>query len=86
MINQSTIPILTLLIGPLADWVFAPAMAEDGQLAAFLGPWFGTGAGSGFAVMMGISGLGVVLVGITMYAVRVVRDIETILPDHDDQP
>jgi len=84
MINQSMIPVVTLLAGSFADRVFEPAMRANGRLAKLFGGWFGVGPGAGFALMICLSGVGLVLVGIGAYASRVVREIETLLPDHDE--
>ncbi|MBD2523664.1 MFS transporter [Nostoc sp. FACHB-133] len=72
-----------LIAGPLADYIFEPAMMPDGSLAPILGWIFGTGKGSGMAVLYFISSLGMLLIGLSGYAFRTLRDVETILPDHD---
>jgi len=76
-------PIATLVAGPLADLVFEPAMSKGGSLADTFGWLVGTGPGAGMGLMMVLSGLLAALVGFGGYAVRVVRDAELILPDHD---
>lgn len=72
-----------LIAGPLADYIFEPAMMPDGSLAPILGWIFGTGKGSGMAVLYLISSVGMLLIGLSGYAFRTLRDVETILPDHD---
>ncbi|MEH2375568.1 MFS transporter [Nostoc sp.] len=72
-----------LIAGPLADYIFEPAMMPDGSLAPILGWIFGTAKGSGMAVLYVISSLGMLLIGLSGYAFRTLRDVETILPDHD---
>jgi MFS family permease len=76
-------PIATLAAGPLADYVFEPAMQEGGRLADTFGWLVGTGPGAGMSLMMVLTGLAAALVGFGAYGVRVVRDAEAILPDHD---
>lgn len=58
-------------------------MMPDGSLAPILGWIFGTGKGSGMAVLYFISSLGMLLIGLSGYAFRTLRNVETILPDHD---
>ncbi|MCW5312709.1 MFS transporter [Nostoc sp. KVJ3] len=72
-----------LIAGPLADYIFEPAMMPDGNLAPILGWIFGTGKGSGMAVLYLISSLGMLLIGLSGYAFRPLRDVETILPDRE---
>lgn len=76
-------PIGTLLAGPLADYVLEPAMSEPGFLSANLGWLVGTGAGAGMALIMIFCGLAMSAVGLGGYGVRMVRDVENILPDHE---
>ncbi|MGI2902891.1 MFS transporter [Tolypothrix sp. VBCCA 56010] len=75
--------VATLIAGPLADYVFEPAMKADGSLAPMLGWIFGIGKGAGMAVLYVISSLGMLLVGLGGYAFGVLRDLEIILPDYD---
>ena len=73
-----------LLAGPLADRVFEPAMtASGGSLATVFGPFMGTEAGSGMAVMFVITGFLAALTGLVGYSVRAIRNAEDILPDND---
>ena len=76
-------PIATLAAGPLADYVFEPAMREGGGLTGTFGWLVGTGPGAGMSLMILLSGLAAALVGFGAYGVRAVRDAESILPDHD---
>lgn len=72
-----------LLAGPLADRVFEPAMQPDGQLAPLFAPLFGTGSGSGMALLYTLTALWMLLVGLGGYGFRTLRQVETLLPDHD---
>jgi MFS family permease len=76
-------PIATLVAGPLADYVFEPAMSGGGTLSTTFGWLVGTGPGAGMGLMMVLSGLAASAVGWGGYLVRPVRDAELILPDHD---
>jgi MFS family permease len=76
-------PIATLLAGPLADNVFGPAMNGDTPMSAAFGWLVGTGPGAGMSLIIVFCGLAMSLVGLGGYGVRVVRQAETLLPDHD---
>jgi len=73
-------PLAKLIAGPLADDVFVPAMQEAGMLTGI----FGTGNGSGIAVLYTLSSLGLVCVGIAGYSISKLRTIETQLPDAEN--
>ncbi|HEX7021742.1 MAG TPA: hypothetical protein VF171_02720, partial [Trueperaceae bacterium] len=83
MIAQITTPLAMLLAGPLADFVFEPAMMPGGALAPVFGPVVGTGTGAGMALMLVLSGALAAVVGVAGYAVGFVRDVEDLIPDHD---
>jgi DHA3 family macrolide efflux protein-like MFS transporter len=72
-----------LLSAPLADYVFEPAMQSGNWLATILGPVFGTGRGAGMAFLYVLASLCLVLVGLSGYALQNLRQVETVLPDHD---
>jgi MFS family permease len=76
-------PLATLLVGPLADLVFEPAMSEPSFLSANFGWLVGYGAGAGMALIIFFCGLAMAGVGIGGYGVQVIRDVESILPDHE---
>jgi len=75
-------PVALLVLGPLADRVFEPAMMPGGSLVPALSWLVGTGPGAGMALMFIISGCLGMLVGLGGYIFRVVRNVEDILPDH----
>lgn len=83
LIAQITAPVAMLLAGPLADYVFEPAMAPGGAWSGAFGGLVGTGPGAGISLIFIIAGLLGALVGVVGYAIPVIRDVETILPDHD---
>jgi MFS transporter, DHA3 family, macrolide efflux protein len=72
-----------LIAGALADRVFEPAMQPDELLAPVFGALFGTGAGSGMAILYVITALCIVLIGMSGYAFQTLRNVEQTLPDHD---
>ncbi|MCJ7469612.1 MFS transporter [Candidatus Bathyarchaeota archaeon] len=82
LIAQISIPLAMVLTGPLADWVFEPAMMNGGSLTAVFGWLLGTGPGAGMALMFVITGILGVLVGLVAYMVPVIRNAEDILPDY----
>ena len=86
MIAQIAMPVAMLLAGPLADQVFEPAMHAGGSLAPIFGGVFGTGAGSGMALMCVIFGVISMGVGLAGYAFPTIRDAEDLLPDHEAVP
>lgn len=83
LIAQITAPVGMALAGPLADWVFGPAMMPGGALAPLFGWLVGVGPGAGISLLFIITGLIGALVGLSGYAFVSVRDAEDILPDHD---
>jgi MFS transporter, DHA3 family, macrolide efflux protein len=74
-----------LIAGPLADRVFTPALQSGGVLVGILGGLFGTGTGAGIALLYVICALCMLLVGGLGFSVRVLRDVEDIIPDHDEE-
>lgn len=83
LIAQITAPIGMLLVGPLADQLFEPAMMPGGALVPIFGNWVGVGAGAGVAAIFLITGFLGALSGLTGYIFPFIRNIEDILPDHD---
>ncbi|MCW4038196.1 MAG: MFS transporter [Candidatus Bathyarchaeota archaeon] len=82
LISQISAPVSILLSGPLADYVFEPAMMPGGQLTSVLGGLIGTGPGAGMKSMFFIAGILGILVGLSGYLFPIVRNIEDILPDY----
>lgn len=83
LIAWFTNPISPIIAGAMADFVFEPAMRADTAMAATFGPLFGVGPGAGMGLLMALCGLAGLLVPVTAYFVRAIRDAELILPDHD---
>jgi MFS family permease len=83
LIAQITAPLAMLLAGPLADWVFEPAVAPGGALEGRLGALVGSGPGSGMALIFLLAGVLGTLVALSGYLVPPVREVEARLPDHE---
>ena len=86
LIAQISAPIAMLSAGPLADRVFEPAMAVEGSLAGAFGWLVGSGPGAGMGLMFVITGLTGALIALGGFLFPAVRDVETIMPDHDVAP
>lgn len=84
LIAWFTQPISPIIGGTLADFVMEPAMQNSTGMAAIFGPIFGTGPGSGMAVLITFVGVGVALVGIIGFFLPNIRNADDILPDHDE--
>jgi hypothetical protein len=76
-------PIAMTIAGPLADGFLLPGMMEGGSLAPLFGWLMGVGPGEGISLLFLFMGLIGALFGFSAYTVRQVRDVESILPDHD---
>ncbi len=66
-VEQSASPITSFLIGPIAQWLFIPWMTT-GAGVDLLGPWFGTGADRGLALLFTVAG--VIGLCVTLLAMR----------------
>lgn len=84
LIAQVTSPLGVLIAGPLADFVFEPAMRSQNVFSALFGTIVGIGPGAGMALMFVLAGILGVVVGLSGYFFRVVRDAESLLPDHTE--
>lgn len=84
VLGQASIPLAYFLAGPLADFVFEPAMMANGGLEPLFGFLVGTGEGAGMALLIVFAGLASALIGLAGYIVYPVRKVETIIPDYDE--
>jgi DHA3 family macrolide efflux protein-like MFS transporter len=84
LIAQIAGPLGILIAGPLADKLFEPAMQPGGALAGTFGGLVGTGPGAGMALLMVLAGVMSATVSLSGYLIPIIRDVETILPDHDE--
>ena len=84
MIAFASTPILPLLAGALADHVTEPAMMSSTWLSRTFGGLVGTAAGSGMALQFVLSGglYLLVVLGVFFFA-KSVRNLEDLLPDHE---
>lgn len=84
-VAQITAPISMAAAGPLADQLFEPAlqMPQNG-VERQLSRVFGSGPGAGMSLMILLSGVLVAIVGLVAYRVRAIRDVESLIPDHDE--
>lgn len=80
-IAWSTTPVSYLLVGPLADKVFEPAMAADGLLAASVGRIIGVGPGRGIGLMFIVMGVLMAIVAGICFLYPRLRRVEEELPD-----
>lgn len=90
-VAQSMLPISYLLVGPLADNVFEPLMANNGPLAASVGRLIGTGPGRGYALFFAVLGLITVALALLAWLYPPLRNVERDIPDvaietEDDHP
>ncbi|HYO16654.1 MAG TPA: MFS transporter [Thermoanaerobaculia bacterium] len=87
MVAWSTLPLASLLAGPLADRIFEPMMAPGGLLAGSVGRVLGVGEGRGIGLLFMVLGILVLLVVSIAYRSPRLRNVETELPDVvDDEP
>ena len=84
MIATLTAPLAMLIAGPLADKVFEPLMRnETSALSQLFGSLVGTGPGTGMSLILVFCGFLMVIIGFIGNFIPNVRDVDTILPDHD---
>lgn len=76
-------PIMPVVAGALADYVTEPAMLGQTALAKTFGWMVGTSPGSGMSLQYLFSGLGYLAVIAVAWFLPNIRNVETILPDHD---
>jgi len=83
LIAQVSTPPAMIVAGLLADAVFEPAMKTGGSLAPVFGWLVGTGPGSGMALIFIFVGLLGTAFSLLVYTIPTIRNVETIMPDHD---
>ncbi len=77
-------PIMPLVAGALADYVTEPAMQAKTFLSNTFSWLVGTDPGAGMSLQYAFSGLAYVSIIIIAWFIPAIRNVETILPDHDD--
>jgi MFS transporter, DHA3 family, macrolide efflux protein len=85
-IAQVLIPVTPLLAGLFGDQIFEPAMAEGGALADTFGWLVGVGPGAGFGLLIFLCGIGSLLVGLSGYLVKEIRNLNREMPDYQRPP
>jgi hypothetical protein len=81
-IAQIMIPFTPLLAGIFGDQIFEPAMQEGGALADTFGWLVGVGPGAGFGLLIFLCGIGGILVGLSGYLVKNIRNLDTQIPNN----
>ena len=76
-------PVTYLIAGPLVDHVLEPSMRTGGSLAGAFGWLAGTGPGAGMGLYITLSCLVNVAILLWGFSRRSIRDIDTLIPDHD---
>lgn len=79
-------PIAPIIAGTLADFVLEPAMRTQNTFSNIFGGLVGIGPGAGMALVFVFCGLCGALAGLIGYFIPAIRNVETILPDHDALP
>jgi DHA3 family multidrug efflux protein-like MFS transporter len=75
-VEQAASPLTAFLIGPLTQFIVIPFMT-DGAGARTIGPWFGTGADRGMALVFTVAGLCGVVLTIFAFNSRAYRRLST---------
>ena len=84
MIAMISQPVAMAITGPLADKFLIPGMMEGGLIAPYFGWLVGVGPGTGISLLwlfLGVIGCVCSLAG---YLFKTIRDVESIIPDHDE--
>ena len=76
-------PIMPVTSGVMADYVMEPAMTGNTALARTFGGLVGTSPGSGMSLQFIVAGVLYLFVIVVAWFIPAIRNVETILPDHD---
>jgi len=79
-------PIMPIVAGALADYFTEPAMVSQTTLARTFGWVVGNSPGSGMSLQYIFSGLAYISIAAIAWFNPSIRNVETILPDHDQLP
>jgi MFS family permease len=74
-----------IMVGPLVDYVFEPAMDVGGGLAGTLGWMIEPGPGAGMTLIIFIAFTLATVVSAVAFLNRDLRNIEDLIPDHDEK-
>jgi len=80
-LSMLLLPLSYLLIGPLADNVFEPAVGQPGW--EVVAPLVGTGTGAGMGLILFLAGALTAIISLIVYAVPAIRHMEATLPDYN---
>lgn len=83
LIAWVSMPLATLVAGPLADYVMEPAMNEGGSLASVFGPIVGVGPGAGMALTIAVASIATAMIGFGGYLFPILRGVETRIPEDE---
>ncbi len=86
LIAWVSMPLATLVAGPLADNIMEPAMAEGGSLANTFGWLVGVGPGAGMALIIVFASLASSMVGFCGYFFPVIREVEKKTDNNEFHP
>lgn len=76
LLTQLATPFGAVIAGPLADYVFEPAMQPEGKFTPIFGDIFGVGLGAGMAVQLSIFALLGMVVALAGYGVKQLVNVE----------
>lgn len=76
LMRQSVSAIAYLIAGPLADYIFEPAMQPGGILSPFFSPIFGSEKGAGIALLYVMSSVGLLLLGFWGFQLKPLKTVE----------
>jgi hypothetical protein len=76
-------PIMPVIAGAMADYVTEPAMTTQTGLSSTFSWLVGNTPGSGMSLQYVFSGLAYISIILVAWFIPVVRNVETLLPDHD---
>ena len=79
--GQLSIPIASLIAGPLSDRLFEPAMTPTGSLAPIFGWLVGTGPGAGMSLLIFVAAAIGVMIPWLSYTFPAFRNVEETIPD-----
>ena len=85
-VSWLTNPIAPIIAGLLADDVMEPLMLSGSNLATTLGTIFDNQPGSGMGLIISLCGIGAALAGAAGYLFPALRNVETLIPDHNAGP
>ena len=83
LIAWVTMPITPIIAGLLADYVMEPVMQTGNSFSQAFDGLVGTGPGAGMGLLTVFCCLTCVLIGLGGYFYPAIRNLEDVLPDHD---